>query len=733
MVFCILISLSKIKTLVQKQYILIFLLGSILLSACSGQGRFSSPPVVKEGLLDLRSWNFKRDGIISLDGEWAFYWKCFLFHKEQASISSNSVKPTWVKVPASWNRVKLDNQFLPSHGYASYQLDVLFAKDNKELTLDVPSMGTSYELYMNGQLIGKVGEIGTSSTTQTPFTLPRTYTFIPQKDTVRIVFQIANYHHKYGGLGHQVKLGQSTQIQVKRDRHIALSLVLAGCFFIMAIYNLGIFLLRRQDAPALYFSLVCVLFGVHTLITHEKYLLHLFPFIPWEIINKLEYLTIYLGLPIYLKFFYSLYPREFARSILNIIGAVFFSLSIFVIFTPVVIFSQSNPYVPFGMIITGLYLLYVLILATLRKRPLSKRFTLGYLIFLISVIHDLLYTFQVLDTGYYASYGLLAFIFTQSFILSLRYAGAFSRVEELSASLERRVHERTAEIIHQNKALRRQKNEILHQSELLTKKNEDVTASINYASRIQKAILGSQDAITSNFKDSFIYWEPRDIVSGDFYWYTEVKRAGSTKKNLERQTVFFKVIVAADCTGHGIPGAFMTVMGSALLDEIINENRVTNPGRVLSVLDRKLLMKLQRHGVQDGMDLAILFFDNENKTVSFAGANNPLYYVRDGEMYQVKGSRFPIGSSQYQNRKRFETHTFQYEKGDAFYIFSDGFQDQFGGPEGRKYYKKHFREFILKVSHLPMDEQKKRIQKEFMDWKGETFQTDDILIIGVRT
>ncbi|NJO03629.1 MAG: SpoIIE family protein phosphatase [Bacteroidia bacterium] len=316
---------------------------------------------------------------------------------------------------------------------------------------------------------------------------------------------------------------------------------------------------------------------------------------------------------------------------------------------------------------------------------------------------------------------------------SIRYARSFSKVEELTESLEQRVWERTAEIFHQNRALELQKNEIIKQNKIIAKKNEDVTASINYASRIQRAILGSQEAIVSNFKESFIFLAPRDIVSGDFYWYTEVKRSGSNKAGIERQTIFFKVIVAADCTGHGIPGAFMTVMGSALLDEIINENKVTNPSRILSILDRKLLMKLQRHNVHDGMDLAILFFDDENRRISFAGANNPLYYVRDGELHQIPGSKFPVGSSQYNVRKKFDTYNLDYQEGDVFYIFSDGFQDQFGGVRGRKYYKKRFREFLLSISHLPMKEQRSRIQQEFETWKGNLSQTDDILVIGVRT
>ncbi|NJL13571.1 MAG: SpoIIE family protein phosphatase [Microscillaceae bacterium] len=545
--------------------------------------------------------------------------------------------------------------------------------------------------------------------------------------------QVANFHHRYGGFWQSIQLGPTQTLTQTHDRLVAIELLLAGCLLIMSLYHLGVYMFRQQDRSALYFSLVSLLFVVHTLITNERYLLQIFPQLPWAVSFRAEYLAMYLGFPYYIMFFHSVYPQEFSGKVREGVRIVGFGLSALVVLLPTYIFSYTTETMQVVMAGIGLYVLYVLIKAVRRGRETSKIFLLGFLFFAASLVNDSLYANHWIETGKWASFGFLIFTISQSIVLSIRFARSFSAIEEMSHDLEQRVQKRTEEISRQYQELERQKSEIIRQNQIIEKKNQNITASITYASRIQKAIIGNEDAITSNFKESFILIKPKDIVSGDFYWFTEVKRSGSIKGGDDRQTIFFKIIAAADCTGHGIPGAFMTVMGNALLDEIINENKVTNPSRILSVLDRKLLMKLQQHNVNDGMDMALLVFDDENQRVSFSGANNPLYYVREGQIYQVKGSKFPIGSAQYRQKKKFDLHHVDYLPGDVYYIFSDGFQDQFGGELGQKYYKKRFREFLLAISHLPLREQKKHLEDELRQWQGEHPQTDDILIIGIRT
>lgn len=309
--------------------------------------------------------------------------------------------------------------------------------------------------------------------------------------------------------------------------------------------------------------------------------------------------------------------------------------------------------------------------------------------------------------------------------------------EEITAKNEE-ITAANEEILSKNETLAQQQEELLTKSEEISKQNEmlentnrKITDSINYASKIQRAILGGQSVIENNFKDAFLYLKPKDIVSGDFYWYSECKASDSQQKK--------KLLIAADCTGHGVPGAFMTVMGSSILNEIVNHNEILEPNQILAQLDEKVIAATHRQQngqsnsngqVQDGMDMQVLLIDNWNAKLYFAGAKNPLYRVRDHEMTVFNGSRFPIGSSQFKENKRFDLQEIDMLPGDKFYIASDGYQDQFGGLDGRKFLRKRFRNLLLDISKHSMTKQKEVLEKTFNNWKGHHKQTDDILIIG---
>ncbi|MGB0525403.1 MAG: 7TM diverse intracellular signaling domain-containing protein [Flammeovirgaceae bacterium] len=281
-------------------------------------------------------------------------------------------------------------------------------------------------------------------------------------------------------------------------------------------------------------------------------------------------------------------------------------------------------------------------------------------------------------------------------------------IEEKNKELEQKVIERTQEVV-------RQKEEI----EL---KNQNITASIRYAERIQKALIGESDGLQEILPDSFILFIPKDIVSGDFYWFASIDEK--------------KVIIAADCTGHGVPGAFMTMMGNAFLNDIISENHLTEPKLILEELDKRVQFALSHQNTEnkrkDGMDMAILVVDEDAKSVKFAGAKNPVCHLKNGEIERIKGSKYPIGSYKSERTKVFEQKEFELRSGDAYYIFSDGFQDQFGGAEGRKYMTKRFRNLLQSIGHLPMKEQKELLYQEFNTWKQNGSQTDDVLVIGFR-
>ncbi|MBC8110885.1 MAG: serine/threonine-protein phosphatase, partial [Verrucomicrobia bacterium] len=197
-----------------------------------------------------------------------------------------------------------------------------------------------------------------------------------------------------------------------------------------------------------------------------------------------------------------------------------------------------------------------------------------------------------------------------------------------------------------------------------------------------------------------------------------------------------KIIIVADCTGHGVPAALMTVMGNSILNEIVSQRQIFEPDRILYELDSRITESFSNENeseqkINDGMDVSVIAFMDDK--IYFAAAKNPLYLIKNNEHIQISGSKFPIGSTQYKKEKVFEKHTIEATKGDKFYLYSDGFQDQFGGETGRKYLSKRFKEYLHKINSLPMKVQLSHLQKEFEEWKGtENKQTDDILIIGIE-
>lgn len=292
--------------------------------------------------------------------------------------------------------------------------------------------------------------------------------------------------------------------------------------------------------------------------------------------------------------------------------------------------------------------------------------------------------------------------------------------------LEEKVEERTAEVVLK--------------SEEIAMKNKDIIDSINYAKRIQDAILPSEDDFTINLKNTFVFFKPKDIVSGDFYWMYKISEPDSKK-------ILF---AAADCTGHGVPGAFMSIVGYNLLDKIVGEYHITSPAEILNNLNKGVSETLRQNAeqtiIKDGMDISLCSFNINTQTLEYAGAYNPLYIVSNNriegievnmeserglKLYEIKADRFPIGS--YADEvKPFTNHAFKLQKGDTIYLFSDGFADQFGGPDGKKFRYKQFKELLLSINDQPMEAQKKFLAKVFSDWKGNLEQIDDIIIIGSK-
>ena len=281
--------------------------------------------------------------------------------------------------------------------------------------------------------------------------------------------------------------------------------------------------------------------------------------------------------------------------------------------------------------------------------------------------------------------------------------------------LEEKVRQRTAEVVAQKEEIDKQKAQI---EEYFVQ----VTDSIKYAKKIQEAILPPSTYVKKLLPESFIFYRPKDIVSGDFYWLGEANGK-----------VFF---AAVDCTGHGVPGAFMSIVGYNQLRQAIITTGGSNPAEILNHLNRGVTETLHQNDKdstsKDGMDIAICALNYDTLELEYAGAFNPLYLLRDNEILQTKANKFPIGSFMKGRTEEFTNHKIQLEKGDQLYIFSDGYADQFGGPRGKKMMYRRFRELLVETSILPVEEQKNQLNSALKDWMKEEEQVDDILVIGVR-
>ncbi|HDR90541.1 MAG TPA: hypothetical protein ENN63_13060 [Bacteroidetes bacterium] len=287
--------------------------------------------------------------------------------------------------------------------------------------------------------------------------------------------------------------------------------------------------------------------------------------------------------------------------------------------------------------------------------------------------------------------------------------------------LEQKVVERTLEITRQKEEIESQRDELERQRDQIAHQKKEITDSILYASRIQTAILPPHESITRFFRDYFIIYIPRDIVSGDFYWFREQNG---------------KILVAAaDCTGHGVPGAFMSMLGLTALNDIAVNTRIRNAGQVLDDLRNRVITALHQTGregeAKDGMDISLCVIDQKKKKIHFSGAFNPLLLFRNQELIEIPGDKMPIGIYD-RYLKPFTNHVLDYYPGDTIYLFSDGFIDQFGGKKEKKFKSHRFRNLLASIQDQPLNRQMELMEEAFLTWKGTLDQLDDILVIGIR-
>jgi len=341
----------------------------------------------------------------------------------------------------------------------------------------------------------------------------------------------------------------------------------------------------------------------------------------------------------------------------------------------------------------------------------------------------------------FAGVGIIVLVLILAFVMFRSY--------RLQQAANRKLEEQNVEIVRQRDDIKNKSAELEDALDLITLQAQNITKSINYAQGIQEALLPTIEDLNNYLNESFILFLPRDIVSGDYYWFRQIdtktnvykalnvfdqlKMKEKTKEVTKGEDKDF-VISAVDCTGHGVPGAFMSMIGYNLLDEIVDKG-ISRSDLILDELHKGIRKALKQDVTEnrDGMDMALCIIKKKEKVVEYSGAKNPVLYIQDGEVFVIKGDKTPIGGLQTEQQRKFTRHEIKIDKPTWFYIFSDGYIDQFGGPEGRKFLIKNFRELLLQIHQEPMIEQKEILRRAMEDWKGNKYkQIDDILVIGFK-
>jgi serine phosphatase RsbU (regulator of sigma subunit) len=362
-------------------------------------------------------------------------------------------------------------------------------------------------------------------------------------------------------------------------------------------------------------------------------------------------------------------------------------------------------------------------------RP-AKYFFLAFQLLIIGTLTAMLKNFGILPRIFITEYGIqigsaIEIIFF-SFALSERVRSLKDEKQKIQDQLFEQLQENNKLQIEQNieleKKVKERTLEIQKQSQIIFEKNKDITDSINYAKRIQDAMLSKSEARFLNDDNFFIFYRPRDIVSGDFYWYAQFNDT--------------LIIAAADCTGHGVPGALMSMIGSTLLNSIVNDMKILQPSHILKLLDESIQIALKQNvdlvSNKDGMDIAICNIDTANYKLTFAGAQRPLYHVNKNGIDTYKGNTHSIGGYFKDTTKQFNEIVLDYEPGDHFYLTSDGYADQFGGDKNKKFMTKNFKLLLNEIQHESMSVQAEKIEIALKNWKGKNQQVDDILIVGIQ-
>lgn len=432
-------------------------------------------PEAESGILDLTGWELEEE-ITDLDGQWEFYWNRLL--EPQELRESGTSKDGYIELPSSWNKFRINDSELSGNGYATYRL-FFTVEDSDRLGIKIPRIFTAYKLWVNDELIATAGLVGKSRETTIPQYLPKVALFESRVGDNEVVIQVSNFHHRSGGILEGLIIGHEEQIIRQRYILLAFEILMFGGITIIGVYHLVLFLSRKKYAPPLYFGLFCMFIGVRTLLVGENFFIYLFPDFNWEIAHKVQTLTFYLGVPLILLYFRSVFPHGFHPRIVKLIVGVGIAFGGLTLLTPARFFTIFNPIYQFFTILVIVYLLSSFIKLIARKEKGMGLIFVGAIVLIITSVNDIVFTSvwmndqgsDLLRTMFrldnLSSVGQLFFVFINSIVLARNFSSALDheeemslRLKEINLNLDQLVIQRTEALEASRKKIESQKNEL---------------------------------------------------------------------------------------------------------------------------------------------------------------------------------------------------------------------------------------------------------------------------------
>lgn len=642
----------------------------LMASARHAPAEKSGPPRAVRGVMDLRHYDFDRMNPILLDGEWEFYWERLL---EPNAFGKGGACPAaeYFEVPGVWNgRTSPAGGRIGGDGFATFRLRILTGGPGGIRTLKIPVMATSYSLFVNGRHIASNGAVTQSARTTRPRYNPTTVSFEPAGETIELVLHIANYSSDKGGPWNSILLGSEQNVMKKRDQRLLYEYTLLGGLIVMGLYHLGLFLLRRNERSPLYFGAFCLLIALRITLTGEFILVRYFPDIDWEFEMKLEFLTIYIGLPVFALFIQSLFPKEMpkqARVLYCAVGAVF---SIPTLVLPLRVYSHLLTPFHLVSIAAFVHLIYTLLRAVIRRRNDARLLLVGLVVLMACAINDILDADLLVRTGYLLPSGLFIFVLLQSFILSRRSSAAFADTIKLA----------------------------------------DLRRELEIARRIQKSILPASLPTLEGMR-MHVFTLPPEGISGDYYdWHIiDGRRIG---------------VLAADIVGHGVPAAMIASTLEVLFSLV--RNMADSPAPLLQAMNDMLMGR----NISQFITASYTYIDLDAREIVYANAGHPPFFILPrgaGEPIVADAKGRAMG---WMKDIRCAQRTLPLRPGDRLVVYTDGIIEC-RSARGELFGEKRLVSCLRGWRDLPGEELAKRLGMRLTAWRRPAgdFEDDITLII----